>query len=824
MKMSKIDAASSGVAEDNATISNEYGYYDRASLEYVINRADTPHPWVNYITNGRYSGLVTNAGGGYSFYISPKDSRITRWRYNCLPMDRPGRYIYLRDRETGKFRSLTWQPTPAFPITFYECRHGMNYTKITTEADGIRSEVTYFAAKDDLEIWRVRLFETRGRARTLDIYSYAEMCLGHALVDLINQPNDKHFNDVHFLPGDEIIMASKRYWVTFNSATVKQANKAWDKWVFMASSLPVEGFDGSKDEFIGKWRSEENPQAVEQGVSFDTRITAGDAVCSLRSPVLLDASGSLEFHYMMGVVPKTGDDPEHTREAEEEAVKMVEKYRDPDRIEKEFQAILDARDDYLSGMQIEIPDQEMQDFINFWNQYQSKTTFQFSRDASYHHGGLLFGRGYRDSCQDAMGPLLTKPGWVRERILEMSRRQFNAGNVYHCYYPLSGGGEITGHSDTPLWLPLIIMKYLEETGDFGILEEVEEYADEGKGTILEHFTGALDFLKSRMNDQGLVYIGPGDWNDTLDYCGREGKGVSAMNTFIYAWILKEAVHLLNRLEHPAAAEYDKLYHHIKKACNEHLWDGQWYIRAINDKGEKVGSSENTEGKIFLNAQSWAVISGVAEGERAITCMASAMEHCDTPKGPKILDPSYTRVDENIGLATRCVPGKKENGAVFNHALSWSYLAMLLLKNSDQAYSIYKKALPSNPVVNPDRYEMEPYVYSEYVTGPDHPTFGQASHSWLTGSSVWMLRNTTDYFLGIKPVYDGLMIDPCIPENWESFRVIRKFRGAIYEIDFEIENGGKGDVISIELDGKSIEGNVIPPLSDGKTHVVKVKIS
>ena len=810
-------------SSDTEFLERKYGFFDQKNHEFVITNPRTPLPWVNYITNGKYSGLVSHAGGGFSFFQSPKDSRITRWRYNSMPQDRPGRYLYLRDRETGEYWSATWQPTPSVPYSHYECRHGMNYTTISVQAYGILSEITFFAAEDDLEIWKVRVKEMEGRSRELDVYSFVELCLGHAMVDLINQSNDKHFNDVHFLEDDEALMASKRYWVTYNSATVEQANKAWNKWVFMASSLPVEGFDGSKDKFTGAWRSEENPIAVERGVSFNTEITAGDAIASLRCPLNLGAGESREFSIMLGVVDKTGDDAEHAKEAEKDAVRLVRKYRDQETIESSFNRLIELRDDYLSACRINVPDNEMNVFINFWNQYQTKTTFQFSRDASYHHGGLLFGRGYRDSCQDALGPLFTKPEWVRERILEMAGYQFRDGSVYHCYYPLTGGGERTGHSDTPLWLPMIVTAYLKETGDFDLLEKAVPYADEGEGAILEHILGAVDFLKTKLNENNLVYIGPGDWNDTLDYCGRKGQGVSSMNTFVYAYILREMSLLLKRLNHSRSGEFMDLYETIKVSANQHLWDGKWYIRAINDLGESVGSATRKEGKIFINAQSWAVISGVATEERAAQCMESCAEMCSTPKGPQIMSPPYTEVDSNIGLATRCVPGKKENGAVFNHALSWNFLAELILKRSERAYEIYRKALPCNPVIDIDRYEVEPYVYCEYVTSPDHPTFGQASHSWLTGSSVWMLRNTLDYLIGVRPDYDGLVIDPCIPADWEAFTVTRKFRGTEYNITFHNPDGRTSGVKSITVDGEKIEGNVIIP-TDNRPGTCEVAVT
>jgi len=312
-----------------------------------------------------------------------------------------------------------------------------------------------------------------------------------------------------------------------------------------------------------------------------------------------------------------------------------------------------------------------------------------------------------------------------------------------------------------------------------------------------------------LTERNLAKIGPGDWNDTLDYLGREGRGESVWVSMFLAFILKETVELCQFIgDDNTADRFQAAYQKVRQAINDHCWDGQWYTRATNDQGEVIGSSKNAEGKIFLNTQSWAVISGVAESDRAIQCMDSVKKHLDTPKGPKILHPAYTKINPNIGLATRCVPGKKENGAVFNHPVSWAILAECLLGRGDRAFEIYQQALPMNPVIDIDRYQVEPYVYAEYVTSPDHPTYGQASHSWLTGSSTWMLRDGIDYLLGVRPTYRGLLIDPCIPQSWKSFNVTRKFRGRTYHIEVLNPNGVNQGVKEMAIEGKKIEGNLI----------------
>lgn len=778
----------------------KYGHFSEDGTEFIITRPDTPAPWVNYISNGRYSGLISHTGGGYSFYLSPKDSRITRWRYNSLPMDRPGRYVLLRERRTGIYWSPTWQPTCA-QLDFYECRHGQYYTRITSEYQQLRASILYFVACDDLEIWQVTLKNRRPEPIVLDVFAFQELCLGHALVDLINQPNDQHFNEVFFDKETEILFATKRYWVRYSGATVQQANDGWDKYVVFASSLPTIGWDGSKDLFIGRWRSEANPIAVEKGQCFNSDITSGDAIAALQSPLTLAAGEERSFVILMGVVPKSDFQPQATA--------LIQKYRNLTTVAHEFHQLQQQWQNYLAAVHVETPDPNMNRMLNVWNPYQTSVTFRFSRDASYYHGGLLFGRGYRDSCQDIMGPVIPRPDWVKERLLEMSRYQFRDGSTFHLYYPLTGGGEKTGHSDTPLWLPLAIMVYLKETADFELLHQVTPFYDGGEASMIDHLYAAIDFTLANLTERYLAKFGPGDWNDTLDYLGRQGKGESVWVSMFLAFILKETIELCNFIHAVKPAHrYRNEYEKVCQAINTHCWDGEWYIRGTNDQGEIIGSHQNAEGQIFLNTQSWAVISGVAQGQRALRCMDAVREHLETPKGPKILHPAFRTINPQIGLATRCVAGKKENGAVFNHPVSWAILAECLLGRGDRAFEIYQKALPMNSVIDIDRYQVEPYVYAEYVTSPDHPTVGQASHSWLTGSSTWMLRDSLDYILGVRPTYQGLLIDPCIPRSWDAFKIRRRFRSKNYHIQvFNPHHVNKG-IAAIEIERQSIDGNLL----------------
>ena len=790
----------------------DYGHFSKDGLEFIITRPDTPAPWVNYISNGRYTGLVTNAGGGYSYLIDPRDCRITRWRYNSLPWDRPGRYIYIREQD-GDYWSLAWQPTPR-QLDVYECRHGMGHTTIVTERRGLRGEITYFVPlDDDLEMWLVSLSNATYEERRLAVFPYVELCLGHALVDLINQPNDQHFNVVRFDRDDAILYATKNYWVAHSGVSVEQPNKGWDYWVFFTTSLPIIGWDGSKDAFIGRWRSESNPQAVERGKLSDTEITAGDACAALSSEIVLGPEERAEFVVLLGVTEVEG----HREKARE----VIGRYIEPAQARRELDRVRNWWTQYLSSVEVETPDPELDLVLNVWGKRQSWVTFNMNRNAGYYHGGLLFGVGIRDQSQDLMGPLLSQPDAAADRVVEVLSHQFQDGSTLHNYFKLTGQGEKTGHSDTPLWLPFAVTAYLKETGDFGFLDRIVGFQDGGEAPVLDHIIRAVDYVLSNLTTSHLPKFGPGDWNDTLDYVGRKGIGESVWVAEFLCFILREMAGLLANAEcgmrnaESVGARYREGYRTIAQSVNERCWDGEWYIRGTRDDGGVIGSNSNEEGRIFMNAQSWAVISGIAPPERAAACMESAYRMLDTPRGPKILHPAYTKVDPGIGLATRCVPGKKENGAIFNHVASWAILAECILGNGYRAYEWYRKCLPMVQAADPDIYKMEPYVYSEYVTSPDHPTFGQASHSWLTGSAVWMLRVGIDWMLGIRPTYDGLLIDPCIPSHWDGFRIVRRFRGSTYEIEVTNPNHVEHGVASIEVDGGKIEGNVLPLVAPGQ---------
>ena len=760
----------------------DYGRFEEGGRVFRITRPDTPAPWINYIGNGRLMGLVSNAGGGYSYWVCPRDSRITRHRYNSLPWDRPGRYLYIRN-ERGEYWSPTWQPVP-MDLDDYSCRHAPGWTEIASSHDGVRASLLHFVPReDDVEVWRVRIENLGNAPRDLSLTAYVEFVLGHAMVDLINQPNDQHFNRTHWDAEREILFATKDYWVRHRAASVAQPNQGWDKEVFFASGLPVQSFDSHKETFIGRWRSESNPQGVESGKLADTLITAGDACGALQMPLHLGAGETADFAILLGV---TG------RDEREQAAALVEKYRSAATLDAALADIEQWWDWYLSALEVETPDEPANIMLNYWSKKQTWTTYTAARSAGYYHGGLLFGSGVRDSAQDLLGPLIADASMAETKILGILTHQFADGSTLHNWFPLTGEGEKTGHSDTPLWIPLAITSFIKETGDLGYLSRRVAWQDGGEDTVLEHLKRSLDYTLSQLSPRSLPLFGPGDWNDTLDYVGRKGIGESTWVAQFLCHALAETADLLSRAGYAGEASgYRAWFSRVADAINTLCWDGAWYLRGYRDDGDVIGSARNTEGRIFLNAQSWAVISGIADAERAALCMKSAYDMLETGRGPQILAPAYRTIDPGVGLATRCVPGKKENGAIFNHPVSWAIMAEGMLGNGGRAFEYYSRTNPINQASDPDIYKMEPYVYSEYVTSPEHPTYGQASHSWLTGSGVWMYRAMLDWILGVRPDYDGLVVAPSLPPQWEQARVRRRFRGGVYDITIRGNGAAEG---------------------------------
>lgn len=800
-------------------VRNKYGFFDEESNEFVITDPRTPRPWFNYMWNERYGGLISHTGGGFSFLDCPRDNRINRMRYNSLPWDRPGRYVIVKDKKTGDYWSLSWAPTIEKKYDRYECRHGLGYTKITTEINGIRGEITYFVPVDKtMELWSVNLTNLTEETRDIEIYSFTELMMGNALNDIINQPNDKHFTDVKFEKEYQTIKATRRYWVLNKKVSVAQPNIDWKYNLYFTQTLPIDGFDCSLDSFIGRWRSEANPISIETGEMSNTEITAGDPIAALKSTVNLNPKETKSFSVLLGIADKDEKNPYE--------VLNWNNYSAHENVENELSLLKSQFNTNIDKVKVHTPDEKFNLMQNTWNKYQTMVTFDMARNAGFYHGGLLFGTGIRDRFQDILGVITMEPERVRPRLLDALKFQFCDGSTLHNYFKLTGSGERTHHSDTPLWISFGLVEYINETGDLSILDEVVGFHDEGEATVFEHMKRSLDFAISATTERGMPKIMNGDWNDTLDHIGPSGKGETVWGAFFLAYALKKTFELLEHIGDDKTLErWKSAYARLEKVTNEYCWDGEWYLRAFRDNGESVGSSKHKQGKIFLNAQTWSVISGLATKERANSALASCEKYLDTPYGMQIVSPSYTEVEDNIGLISRCVPGKKENGAVFNHASSWFVLASIMNGNPEKAWDVYSKMLPVNSSENIEKYEVEPYVFAEYLTSPDHPTENQASHSWLTGSAVWMYRIGLDYILGLRTSINGITIQPNIPSAWDKYSVVRKFRGKIIKLNVLNPNHGNSKIDEIKIDGKLVESNFIDFMKIEKNEIsVEVKLA
>jgi cellobiose phosphorylase len=783
---------------------NKYGHFSKDYREFIITNPQTPRPWFNYMWNEHYAGLVSHTGGGFSFLDTPRDNRLSRMRYNCLPWDRPGRYVIIKDTQSGKYWSLSWAPTVDRNYKKYECHHGQGYTKIITECEQILGEINYFVPGDvDCEIWKVKLTNLSNTKRKLEIYSFTELLMGNALNDLINQPNDKHFTNINFDKEHQALVATRRYWVLNKKVSVAQPNVDWKYKILFTQTLPISGFDGSLDNFIGRWSSEANPESIRTGEMKNTEISAGDPVAALQSRVELDANSEINYSVIMAVVPKQVKNPFKKLKWNELTQNNV--------IEDKFNSLKKKWDEYLSVVNVKTPDEKFNIMLNVWNQYQAAVTFDMARNSGYYHGGLLFGTGIRDQFQDILGVVMVNPVRVKARLLNALKFQFKNGSTLHNFFKLTDWGEKTNHSDTPLWIPFGLIEYLNETADFSILTKKVNYYDGGNGTVYQHFIKAVKYCLSTRTKRGLPKMMNGDWNDTLDHVGPKGKGETVWGAFFLAYALRKSFDLLKRKkDFKTLAHWKREYQKLGEIVNKVAWDGKWYIRAYKDDGKPLGTNKSKQGKIFINAQTWCVISGLAPKERADKALESVKKYLARPNGIQICWPSYTKIENDVGLISRCVPGKKENGAIFNHASSWFVLASIMNGDVESAYNIYSRMLPLNSSERIDKYEIEPYVFAEYVTSPDHPTEGQASHSWLTGTAVWMLRIGIDHILGFQTSLDGMRISPNIPSKWKEFHAERKFRGKIIKLHVINPYGNNCGVKDIIVNGKKLTSNFINP--------------
>lgn len=776
-----------------------YGYFDNEKREYVIERVDLPTSWTNYLGVEDTCVVVNHTAGGYMFYKTPEYHRVTRFRANSVPMDRPGHYVYIRDNDTKDYWSVSWQPVgKPLDQAKYSCRHGMSYSVYACEYDKIKaSQKLSVPIGDDVELWDVTLENTDDRERNLSIFSYAEFSFHHIMIDNQNFQMSMYCAGSSYEDG---IIEHDLFYEEFG-------------FQYFTANFQPDGYDCLRDKFIGSYRTEDNPEAVEKGTCSGSSELGNNHCASLQKNIVLKPGEKVRMIFLLG---------EGNRDM---GRKMREKYSDFSQVDKAYEKLHDFWQDKFDKLQIQTPNEGMNTLINTWTLYQSEINVMFSRFASFIEVGGRTGLGYRDTAQDAMTIPHSNPQMCKKRIMQLLKGLVSKGYGLHLFQP-EWFEEDTGRkpfksptvipepdkndrihgisdacSDDALWLVSAVTEYVKETGEIGFLDETVTYADEGEDTVYDHLKTILDFSAREVGASGICKGLRADWNDCLNL----GGGESAMVSFLHYWALQNFVELAAYLGREDDVEkYRDCAARVKEACDRELWDGKWYIRGITKTGRKIGTKEDAEGKVHLESNTWAVLSGAASEEKGTMAMDSVDEYLYTPYGLLLNAPSYTKPDDDIGFVTRVYPGLKENGAVFSHPNPWAWAAECKLGRGDRAMKFYDALCPYYQNDRIEIREAEPYSYCQFIMGKDHTAFGRARHPFMTGSGGWAYFAATRYILGVKPQMDFLEIDPCIPKDWENFQIMRQWRGAVYHISVKNPSGVMKGVKEILLDGKKVE--------------------
>jgi cellobiose phosphorylase len=809
----------------------KYGSFDDQRREYVITRPDTPLPWINYMGSQAYFGLISNTAGGYSFYRDPRLRRLTRYRYNNVPYDTGGRYLYIRDNHSGAYWSPSWQPVRR-DLDRYECRHGMGYTVITGTADKITTETRYFVPlNENLEVWQVRLTNERDTAADLSLFSLVEFCLWDAYDDMTNFQRNFSIGEVEVEDAATTGIGGAIYHKT-------EYRERRDHFAFFACSEQMAGFDTQREDFLGAYRGFESPAVVEAGKSRNSHAHGWAPVGSHHIHMTLEPGESRQIMFVLGYHENPRDlkfYPPGSASLNKATVRpVIARYLDADNADAAFDALRAYWDELLGILQVDTPDEHVNRMVNIWNAYQCMVTFNMSRSASFFESGIGRGMGFRDSSQDLLGFVHMVPARARERILDIAATQLPSGGAYHQYQPLTRrGNDAVGSNfnDDPLWLVLGTADYIKETGDWAILDEQVPYDNEpGTETPLyEHLQRSMQYTLDRLGPHGLPLIGRADWNDCLNlntFSAEPGEsfqtttnmdGRVAESVFIAGLFNVAAAEMMQiavrRGLVDEAQEYYRAAAQMDETVKAHGWDGAWFIRAYDHFGDPVGSRSCAEGKIFIEPQGICVMGGMGlDDGRADVALASVREHLATPHGIMLQQPPYSQYYLNLGEISSYPPGYKENAGIFCHNNPWIMIAETLVGNGDAAFDYYMRINPSAREPLSDLHRCEPYVYAQMIAGKDAPTHGEAKNSWLTGTAAWNFVAITQWILGIRAEYDGLRIAPVVPEEWPGFTAIRRFRGATYRIT--VIRQGAGNVATLRVDGKEVEGDIIP-LPEGK---------
>ncbi len=818
-----------------------YGHFDDEHREYVIERPDTPLPWINYLGSEGYFGIISNTAGGYSFYQDARLRRLTRYRYNNAPLDSGGRYIYLRDEDPllsgPRAWSPTWMPTRTL-LDSYECRHGMGYTVITSQKNGIVSSTRYFVPLGQtLEIWELTLTNRRDTTANLSVFSVVEFNLWDAMDDATNFQRNYSIGQVEVV--DDVIYHKTEY------------RERRNHFAYFACSEPLTGFDTQREAFLGAYRGWDSPWAVEAGQTSGSEAHGWQPIGAQHVKIQLKAGEQKKIIFILGYHENPVDekfDPPNSQTINKRSVlPIIKKYLRPEVAEDAFQDLKKYWDGLLQKFEVSTPDEHTNRMVNIWNAYQVMITFNMSRSASYFESGIGRGMGFRDSNQDLLGFTHMIPDRARQRILDLAATQLPSGGAYHQYQPLTrrGNNDVgSNFNDDPLWLVLSVAAYLKEMGDWSILDEAVPY-DNQPGTeepLYGHLHRSIQYTLDRLGPHGLPLIGRADWNDCLNLnCFSDTPGQSFQTTtnkdgkiaesvfiaVLFVLAAKEMAALveghrsqvigsfLTRNIRPSAF-YSEAAAKMESVILDAGWDGEWFRRAYDDFGNVLGSTENDEGKIFIEPQGMCVMAGLGmEDDRAVQALDSVEKHLATPHGIILQQPAFSKYYLHLGEISSYPPGYKENAGIFCHTNPWIMIAETLVGRGDKAHDYYLRINPSRREEIGELHKCEPYVYAQMIAGRDAATHGEAKNSWLTGTAAWNYVAITQWILGIRPTYEGLQIAPVIPSGWSGFSAARRYRGVRYEI--QVKRKGPGNEVKLEVDGKSIEGSIIPfPAEDIQT--------
>ncbi|MFP4281895.1 MAG: GH36-type glycosyl hydrolase domain-containing protein [Opitutales bacterium] len=814
---------------------NEYGYFDDAAREYVMVRPDTPLPWLNFLGQDEFFALCTNTGGGYTFYKDAKLRRLTRYRYNNIPFDSNGRYLYIKDGDT--VWNPTWKPVKA-KHDKWECRHGLGYTRFLAEKDGLEVELLFFIPPDEnVELWRTTVRNKSGAAKTVQLFSYIEFCFYEALNDMTNFQRT-------FSIGQVEVEESEIYHKT-------EYRERRDHYTLFGCTREIDGFDTSRDEFIGIHNGLHEAQVPFAGKARNSIAHGWSPIGSHALTLELKPGAEEEFAFILAYIDHG---PENKFVAphvinKEKAKAVMAKYRDPAGLDAAFGALQERWVDLLGAFQMNSPCPIMNRMGNTWNQVQAMATFNLSRSASMYESGIGRGMGYRDSNQDLLGFVHLVPEKARQRVLDIAATQLSSGVCYHQYQPLTKKGNADiggGFMDDHLWLILSTTAYIKETGDVSILSENIGYADQPDGakdaTLLDHLELSIRYCLENRGPHQLPLIGHADWNDCLNlncfstepnesfqlasHGTKDDVAESLMIAGLFLYSCREMKALYEFLGQPEeAGRMQAGYDEMLAAVDAHGWDGEWFVRAYDAESRPVGSKQSKEGgQIYIESQGWLIMGGVGlEDGRAAKALESVHQHLYTENGCVLQQPPYTEYHLHLGEVSSYPPGYKENAGIFCHNNPWIHFAHMLMGDGDRAYEYYLSICPAAKEEKIETYRGEPYVYSQMVAGKDAATPGEAKNAWLTGTAAWTFLTVSQGFMGVRPDYTGLTIDPCIPRAWPEFSVTRRYRGATYEISVRNPKGVCRGVTKVLVDGTEVPGNTVPQAPSGATVKVEIEL-